>query len=62
MLLVFYILGIQYINTEEIMVSASVFLDKEFTTFIKNGVFGKCAKYLNNYPSVCYAYIFMVST
>lgn len=36
-----YILGIQYINSDKIMVTANLFLDKEFDTFLKNGIFSK---------------------
>jgi len=35
------ILGIQYLNSDKIMVTADLFLSKEFDTFVKNGIFGK---------------------
>lgn len=45
----FYILGIQYINSDEIFVTTSLFLDKEFDSFVKNSVYRKLRNVLFSY-------------
>ncbi|KAL5234856.1 hypothetical protein ACI65C_002266 [Semiaphis heraclei] len=46
---------IQYINSDKIMVTANLFLDKEFDTFVKNGIFVedfvtlRCTKLVSSY-------------
>lgn len=40
-----HILGIQYINTDVIMVTSNLFLDKEFEIFVKNSIFSKYNTY-----------------
>lgn len=39
---IYFVLEVQYTNTDEIMVTCNLFLHKEFNIFIKNSVFSKC--------------------
>lgn len=52
-----FILESQYINTDEIMVTSNLFLDKEFDTFVKNGIFSKYINYKKRYNII---YLYMI--